>query len=336
MIRTSFTARLGIDVPIVQAPIGGASSPELVAAVSAAGGLGMFAMTWRPPEQVRNDLLAVRAVTSRPFGVNFVLEWDPAERLAICLDAGVALVSFFWGDSSPWIERCHDAGALVAVTVGSAEEAGRAVDAGADVIVAQGWEASGHVWGDVATMALVPSVVDAAEGRPVLAAGGIADGRGIAAALALGAAGVWMGTRFVASTEAKAHPFWQRRLVDAAETATVHTDLFDVGWPNAHLRAIRNSTFDDWLAAGSPRSGDRPGEQDVTGRYADGRTVMRYADVPPMPGMSGDLEAMVNYAGQGVGLVRSILPAGEIVRRLEADAVAALDRAHAMTGAVTQ
>ena len=143
----------------------------------------------------------MRERTERPFGVNLGLAWDQRERLALALTAGAPVISFFWGDAGHLIGEAHEAGALVFVTVGTGAEGQAAAAAGADVIVAQGWEAGGHVWGNVSTLALVPRVVDAVAPVPVVAAGGIADGRGLAAALALGATGAWVGTRFLAAHE---------------------------------------------------------------------------------------------------------------------------------------
>ncbi|MBA3415648.1 MAG: nitronate monooxygenase, partial [Chloroflexia bacterium] len=251
---TALTRLLGIAIPIVQAPVGGASTPELVAAVSNAGGLGCLSITWREPEALAPLLRRTRALTERPVAVNLVLAWDPVEKLEIALAEGIRIVSFFWGDPAPWVARVHAAGGVVMHTVASAEEAARVVVAGVDIVVAQGWEAGGHVWGEVSTLALTPRVVDAVgpDGVPVVAAGGIADGRGMAAALALGASGVWMGTRFLLAEESAAHPVYQDRLLTASETETRHTLLFDGGWEGAPLRALANETFAAWEAAGKP------------------------------------------------------------------------------------
>lgn len=203
---------------------------------------------------------AVKARTDQPFGVNLVLAWPAQERVDLALQEGARVVSFFWGDPGGLVDRCHQAGALVAQTVGGLEEARRAADGGVDLIVAQGWEAGGHARGQVTTMVLVPAVVDAVAPTPVVAAGAIADGRGLAAALALGAAGAWIGTRFLATPEAAAHPQYQRRVVEAGIEDTVHTGIFDLGWPDAPHRTLRNATVRDWEAAGRPPTGDRPGE----------------------------------------------------------------------------
>jgi nitronate monooxygenase len=218
------------------------------------------------------------------------------------------------------VQEAHDGGAIVLVSVGSAEEAARAVAAGADVVVAQGWEAGGHVRGNVTTLALVPRVVDAVAPVPVVAAGGIADGRGVAAAFALGAAGAWIGTRFLAAREASIHSEYLERLLRAAETDTYYGSLFDVGWANAPHRALRNSTVEAWEAAGSPEPGDRPGEEDAVAARGDGSPVKRYVSSTPHESMTGEIEALPNWAGQGVGLVTRVQPAAEIVQELVADA----------------
>jgi nitronate monooxygenase len=328
--NTLLTQRLGIDVPIVQAPIGGASTPELVAAVSNAGGLGMLSITWREIDELPHLLNRTKSLTSRPFGVNLVLEWDPSERLEIALEASVPVISLFWGDPTPYIDRIHKAGAVVTYTVGSAAEARHAVDQGVDVVIAQGWEAGGHVWGKVATLPLIPAVVDAVPDTPVVAAGGIVDGRGLAAVLALGASGAWLGTRFVLSEESSSHDLYRQRIRTASETDTIHTELFDGGWPSSPLRALRNSTVAMWEAAGSPPPGQRPGEGEVIVHNERGQPVARYGSDCPLQGAEGEIEAMVLYAGQGVGILREVKPAGEIVREIAQQAVDTLERAQSV------
>jgi nitronate monooxygenase len=326
-METSVTRLLGIEHPIIHAPIGGLSVPALAGAVSNAGGLGMMAITWLEPGEIRGAITELRGLTARPFGVNVIIDpQDPPqdERVEVALEAGAPLVSFTWGDPAPYVDRVHRAGALAALTVGSADEARRAVDAGIDVIVAQGWEAGGHVWGEVSTLALVPAVVDAVPGTPVIAAGGIADGRGLAAVLGLGAGAAWMGTRFVASAEAPAHPRYHERLLAARESDTFHGKLFDVGWPNAAHRVLRNATIEAWLAAGSPPSGDRPGEGEVLATRADGSEIARYASMSPSAGTTGRIDELSLWSGQSVGLIHEVLPAAEIVGRTVAEAEAIL------------
>jgi NAD(P)H-dependent flavin oxidoreductase YrpB (nitropropane dioxygenase family) len=319
-MRTRLTDRVGIAHPIIQAPIGSATGPELVAAVSNAGGLGMLAASWLPLDVLRATLRAIRSLTSRPFGANLVLAWPQHDRLAVLLEEGVPVVSFFWGDPTPYAAAIRAAGALLCHTAGSTEEARQAADAGADIVVAQGGEAGGHVRGTVATMVLVPAIRDALPDITLVAAGGIADGRGLVAALGLGADGIWMGTRFVASAEARSHPDYRDRIARADDQATRYTTLFDGGWPHAPHRVLGNSTLAAWEAAGSPGAPSRPGEGEVVGRHPNGTPIHRYDDMIPVAGATGDLEAMALYAGQSAALVHDILPAAEIVGRVMAEA----------------
>jgi NAD(P)H-dependent flavin oxidoreductase YrpB (nitropropane dioxygenase family) len=304
---------LGIDVPIVQAPVGSATCSALAAAVSEAGGLGTLALTWTGTDAVAESIRATRSLTGRPFAVNLVLEWDPHERIEVCALERVPVISTSWGDPSTCAGAIDDAGALHIHTVGSVAEAVAAAAAGVDVIVAQGVEAGGHLLGTTSTLTLVPAVVDAVSPVPVLAAGGIADARGLVAALCLGAQGVMIGTRFLAAGEANIHPVYRRRLIAADHSDTVNTGAFDGGWPRARHRVLRNATLTAWEAAGCPPAPGRPGEGDVVGTAPDGRPVPRYHMAMPQSGTEGDVAEMALYAGQGVGHVRACEAAADIV-----------------------
>jgi nitronate monooxygenase len=314
-VRTPVCELLGIEKPIVQAPM--SAVPELAAAVSNAGALGMLALTWSTPA---GDVVRETAtLTDRPFGGNLVLNSDQHRRLDEALEAGLRIVSLFWGDPTGYVKQIHDAGAVVLHTVGSAEEARRAVAAGVDVVVAQGWEAGGHVWGQVATLPLVPAVVDAVAPVPVIAAGGIGDARGVAAVLALGAQAAWLGTRFLLAEEMPIHEEYRRRVMDAAETDTRwYADLYEVGWPDAPNRSLRNSTAEVWEAAGRPPPGSRPGEGDVIAHFDSGEEILRYEPAAPMIGTTGDIEAISMWAGQSVALASLPQPAADIVAELVA------------------
>jgi NAD(P)H-dependent flavin oxidoreductase YrpB (nitropropane dioxygenase family) len=314
-VRTPVCELLGIEHPIVQAPM--ADVPQLAAAVSNAGALGMVTLTWSADTAA--VVRATAALTERPFGGNFVLTQDHHRPLDQALEAGLRIVSFMWGDPSSYIQPVHDAGGIVLLTVGSADEARRAVVSGVDVIVAQGWEAGGHVWGSVATLPLVPAVVDAVAPVPVIAAGGIGDARGVAAVLALGAQAAWLGTRFLLAREMPIHEDYRRALIAAAETDPQwYPDLYEVGWPDAPHRVLRNSTARAWEAAGRPPPGQRPGEGEVIAHFGSGEAIVRYEPAPPMTGTTGEIEALSMWAGQGVALARELQPAADIVAELTA------------------
>src|SRR5947199_2420678 len=236
MLRTRLCELLGIEVPILGAPLGMIAGRELAAAVSSAGRLGILSFNGNPPPVLREEIRRLRRLTDRPFGVNVLLDgprlpFAADDLVSVCIEERVPLLSFFWGDPSPYVARAHAAGITVIDQVGSVAAAQRSVRAGVDVVIAQGVEAGGHVAGQVATSVLVPRVVDAVSPTPVLAAGGIADARGVVAALALGADGVVLGTRFLATPEAAAHSLSKETVVAATQEATVLTMLFGSGCP---------------------------------------------------------------------------------------------------------
>ena len=257
------------------------------------------------------------ALTDRPFAGNFVLTSDQRRRLDEALSAGLRIVLLFAGDPHGYVDCVHDAGGLVMHTVGSAEEARHALGCGVDIVVAQGWEAGGHVWGGVATLPLVPAVVDAVAPVPVIAAGGIGDARGVVAVFALGAQAALLGTRFLLANEMPIHEEYRRRLIAATETeAEWYANLYEVGWPDAPHRALHNSTAERWEDAGRPAPGSRPGEGQVIAHFASGEPIVRYSPAPPMVGTTGEIEALSLWAGQSVALASKPQPAAEIVAEL--------------------
>jgi len=307
---------LDLALSIFQAPIGGIASPELAAAVSNAGGLGHLACTWRNPDQLKALFATMGRLTRKPYGANFVLDFPIEDRLDIALACGVRAISFFWGDGGRYVSRVKAAGAVAIQVIGSIAEARRAAEAGFDMVVAQGREAGGHVRGELGTMTLVPQVVDALGKLPVLAGGGIVDRRGVVAAMALGASGVWVGTRFLAASEANIHPQYQGLVLASDGDDTLYSELFDIGWPHAPLRSLKNATTRNWEAAGRPPPPGRPGEGEAIARRADGSAIPRYFFGAPTRDVTGDAEAMALYAGEGVGLVRATQPASVIVGEL--------------------
>lgn len=330
-MKTELCERLGIEHPIMSVGFGAGAGPELVAAVSNAGAFGVLGGGGGYPLlYLREQIQRVRALTAKPFGVNVILEQIEEGPIETCIDERVPLLVFFWGDPRPYVEPAHRNGVKVAIQVGSVQEAAAAADAGVDFVIAQGVEAGGHVRGTTALSVLVPAVVDAIAPVPVVASGGVADGRGLVAALALGAQGVSMGTRFVASVEAFVPQLYKEGIVTGQAEDTIYSeDLFDVGWENAPHRVLRNAVVRQWEAAGKPRSGQRPGEGTTVGavtRAGETWEVPRYSASMPTPQFSGDIESLSWWAGQSCALVHDIKPAGQIVHDVVREAQEVIDR----------
>ena len=321
MIRTHLCKLLEIEAPIFAAPMGFVTGPHLAAAVSNAGGLGIMSFSANPPPVLRDEIRHLRSLTSKPFGVGVLLSgphlpFSVDAIVDVCLEERVPVLLTFWGDPTPYVARAHAAGVKVMDQVGSVADAERAARAGVDAIIAQGVEAGGHTAGEVTTMALVPRVVDAVAPISVAAAGGIADARGLVAALALGAQAVMIGTRLIATPEAYAHPVYKQKILDANEDETVRTTLFGFGWPNAPHRTLRTPFVERWLPEQARGSEQRPDEPRIGETKIGGQPVplLRFMGFPPTPDASGDLESMDYLAGQGVGLVKEMKPAAEVVR----------------------
>lgn len=325
MLTTDLCRTLGTELPIWNAGMGGGlAGPALAAAVSNAGGLGVLGMGGLPEPVVREQIRETRELTDRPFGVNLILplmgDDTPVE---CCLEERVPVLVLFWGDPGPYVERAHAVGTRVVAHVGSADEARAAADAGVDAAMIQGVEAGGHVRGVESLSVVLPATVDAVKPLPVVASGGIADGRGLAAALALGAQAVSLGTRFLCSDESRAA--YKDRVVAATAADTLYTKLFDLEWPDAAHRVLRNRIVDEWVAAGAPAPGHRAGEGEITGRMPVGGQVIelpRYSIFMPMDGFEGDLDSSVLYAGESCSLVSDVRPAADLVASLAADAEA--------------
>ncbi|XP_054802670.1 uncharacterized protein LOC129306225 [Prosopis cineraria] len=311
---------LGFDYGIVQAPLGpDISGPHLVAAVANARALGFLrAPDWESPDYLRELIRKTRTLTDKPFGVGLVLAFPHEENLKVILEEKVAVLQVYWGECSrDLVNKAHSAGVKIVPQVGSVAEAKKAIDAGADGIIVQGREAGGHVIGQEALIALVPRVVDLVGDRdiPVIAAGGIVDARGYVAALALGAQGICLGTRFVATKESHAHPTYKRKLVELDETE--YTDVFGrARWPGAPQRVLVTPFFCDWRSL--PPHENEANQPVIGYSKINGleKEIRRFAGTVPNMSTRGDLESMAMYAGQGVGLIKEILPAAEVVKRL--------------------
>ncbi|HEV2472074.1 MAG TPA: nitronate monooxygenase [Chthonomonadales bacterium] len=314
----------GLRAPILQAPTGSIAGPELAEAVSSAGGLGAMGLTWTAPEVAAEAVRRVRNATPNPFLVNFALAFPPL-ALEAALKAGAPVVSFSWGDPLPFLSLCRRYGAIVGAQASDLPDADYLLSLDPDFLVCQGTEAGGHVQASDSLWNLLPEMRALAGKVPVIAAGGLSTGEDIARAMRLGAAGAMLGTRYVATIESRAHPYYKARLVSAQGTDTELTCCFDGGWPAAH-RVLRNSTLNTWKAAGSPPRGSRPGEADVVAYSAAGEPIARYEDIAPREGMSGAVSEMALYAGTGCGAITEIARAGELTLRLSAELFAALSR----------
>src|SRR5438067_1741553 len=242
---------------------------DFAAAVSNAGGFGVVGASSFLADAMPALIAQVRERTTRPFGVNIIIDdrdfsdEDKAitrQQVSAAIAARVAAVILFWGDPAPYVEEAHRHGVRIIIQVGSVDEARAAAASGVDAVIAQGVEAGGHVRGTTSIWTLLPAVVEAIEPLPVLASGGIGDGAGVARAIGLGAQGVSLGTRFVASDEFSAHPAYKQRIVEGTASDTVLNELYDVWWPNAPHRTLRNKTLAEWEASWGSHSGHRPGE----------------------------------------------------------------------------
>ncbi|MGZ6804054.1 MAG: NAD(P)H-dependent flavin oxidoreductase [Nocardioidaceae bacterium] len=315
MITTWLTETFGLDVPVVGAPMAGPGEGALAAAVSAAGGLGMVGVNAsRSPAWV-HEQARTAASPGRPYGIGLMawaLEQNPGQLEAV-LEVRPALVSVSFGDVDSPVRRLKDAGLTVAVQAGNLAEATGAARAGADLVVARGGEGGGHGRNEVATLPLLQTVLDHVD-VPVLAAGGIATARGLAAVLAAGAAGAWVGTAFLGCREAGSSERARRRLFAATDTATSYGRVFDVGlrlgWPEVYGgRGLRNPFFDRW----AERLDELAADDEAARELADAR-------------VAEDYDTAYLYAGQGVGLLREERSAADVLREL-AGAEALLRRA---------
>jgi NAD(P)H-dependent flavin oxidoreductase YrpB (nitropropane dioxygenase family) len=311
MLRTRICDLFGIEHPIVLGGMGSGTSPQLVSAVSAAGGLGVLGATRQTAEELARDAQAIRAATDRPFGLNLLLFMERPGQFDGLLAARPRVVSTAWPrleqDLGEYVAKIHAIGALAMHMVSTVAEAMSAARAGVDVIVAQGTEGGGHV-GLMGTMPLVPMVVSAVAPIPVLAAGGVADGRGLAAALALGAEGVLLGTRFLATDESPIAKSFKQAILESDGHDTLVTDIPDVAsgqvWPGAYVRVRRNRFIEEWLGRGN----------ELRRRRADVSTQLRQA------AQAGDPDRGAIMIGQTAGLIDRVEPAAEVVQQISQEA----------------
>jgi NAD(P)H-dependent flavin oxidoreductase YrpB (nitropropane dioxygenase family) len=317
MIRTPICDLLDIEHPIALGGMGSATSPALVAAVSRAGGLGALGCHYLTPQQIGERATAIRRETNKPFGLNFLVFDIHEDAFAAALALRPAVMQFAWArpdqDLKSLFDRAHDAGSKITHMAGTVPEAERAASAGADVIIAQGTEGGGHV-GWMASMPLIPMVVDAVRPIPVLAAGGFADGRGLVAALSLGADGILLGTRFLATVESPLHPNFKQAIVDSDGHDTQLSEIPDIAagqvWPGAMTRSRRNKFVERWAGR----------EWALRQNRAEAIARLRAARD------AGDIDEGPLSMGQDAGLIHDIPPAAEIVRRIAEEADEILSR----------
>jgi NAD(P)H-dependent flavin oxidoreductase YrpB (nitropropane dioxygenase family) len=315
VLRTRVCELLGIEHPIVLGGMGSGTSPPLVAAVSAAGGFGVLGATRQSAAELARDVDAIRAVTPRPFGLNLLLFMERPGQYDALLAARPRVISTAWPnveqDLGAYVSRAHAIGALTMHMVSTVADAKAAARAGVDIIVAQGTEGGGHI-GLMGTMPLVPMVVSAVAPIPVLAAGGVADGRGLAAALALGADGVLLGTRFLATDEAPIAKGFKQAIVESDGHDTLVTDIPDVAngqvWPGAYVRVRRNRFIEEWLARGN----------ELRQHRAEVSAQLREA------AKAGDPDRGAILIGQTAGLIDRVEPAADLVQQISRDAEAIL------------
>jgi nitronate monooxygenase len=325
MLSTRFTKLVGCAVPIQQAGMGGVAGPGLAAAVASAGALGMLGGARIPAPVLTAVLDQLRQETSGTVGVNILIPFLDPPGVEVAASR-VRVVEFFYGDpDSALIRTVHQGGALACWQIGSEDEAQGAVDAGADFIVAQGTEAGGHVRGTLGLLPLLDRVLEAVD-VPVVAAGGIATARAMAAVLAAGADAVRVGTRFVVAEECDAHPRYQELLIRARASDTVATEAFSVMWPHALHRVLRSC-----VEAAQAHPTDQVGEMVLGGEKIP---LPRFAVPTPTRTTTGAIEAMALYAGQSVGAVHRRQPAAEIVRELADGASRLLNRWSARASAL--
>lgn len=314
---------LGLDYPIIQAPMGSMATPRLAVAVSNAGALGALGLWVQTADAQRSAIEETRRGTTRPFLGNFVLLRARETDVLKAIDAGCPVLHFSWGMPSVDVRRAADAArARFGVQVSNADGALRARDLGAVYVVVQGLEAGGHVQASASWRDTLPEVLRRVPELPVLVAGGIGDGKTMREALDAGAAGVMLGTRFIATRECIAHAEYKAALVRASAHDAILTQAFTTTWI-ANFGALRTATTEMYEAAGCPAVGQRPGETDVLGTRGDGSPILRYQCGAPRENDTGRIAEMCLLAGKGVGDIRDVPTVGELLKRMWAECIAA-------------
>jgi NAD(P)H-dependent flavin oxidoreductase YrpB (nitropropane dioxygenase family) len=339
-VNTRLTREYGVRLPFVGAGMGFIATPALVAAVSNAGGIGVLGNAIEPPPSTQALIQQIKLATTKPFGVDFIVDESAFGPLTtdahidVCIAEQVKLVVFHMNvPPREWVDKLHAAGARVWMQAASVKQAVDAASLGVDAVIAQGLEAGGHNKSTTPARQLLPQIIEAVRPVMVLAAGGIADGEGVFRALAAGAQGVWVGTRLVASTEARAHAEYKARLVAAEDNATVTTTMFGPEYPGRPYRVLRNRVVNEFAG----REGtipDPPPPPAVIGKtllfpltFRQPYEMPKFSAIVPTPETVGDFEEMGLPAGDGVKLIRSIQPAAQIIATMMNDARLLLEKA---------
>ncbi|MBZ4420317.1 nitronate monooxygenase family protein [Myxococcus sp. RHSTA-1-4] len=347
-LHTRLTRELGVHYPFVSAGMAFVALPPLVIAVSEAGGLGMLGAAPEPPPFLHARLRAIRAGTQRPYGVNFIVahaggqDFTTREHIDVCISEKVPVVAFHWDTpSADWVKALKAAGTRVWMQVPSVEAARKALEAGADGLIAQGRQAGGHNRSTVPTLKLVREVRALARDVTLLAAGGIADGPSAARALFRGADGVWVGTRMVASVEAHAHPGYKQQLVEGDAGDSDVTTAFGPEWPGVPMRVLRNRVVREWagrerLIPTPPPPPERIGTTKLFPGLPGGDvpyTMPKFCAFIPTADTEGDLEEMAMPAsGASMARIEGVLPAGQIVVEMMERAHRVLANPHGLEG----
>jgi NAD(P)H-dependent flavin oxidoreductase YrpB (nitropropane dioxygenase family) len=328
MLSTSITRAFGLTTPIVNAGMAMIARPALAAAVCEAGGLGTVGSDINPPDVLRDLIRQTKALTKRPFGVDLIGDFVTNEHISVLIEEQVALAIFFWTlPTVEHVERLKQSGVKVWMQIGRVVEAEQAAVLGAEALIVQGAEAGGHNRAEASTMTLFPRIRARFPALPLLAAGGIIDGRTMAAALVLGADAVWCGSRFLASQEAEAHDAYKARVLSADVGDTAILSIYGPEWPRQAMRAIVNDGARVALGR-EPEAIDDASGQIIGSTILNGQKIPtpRYSAILPTRDFDGDIEQACLTAGQSAGNIDEILPAGEIVRRMTNGAKAALNR----------
>lgn len=316
---TRLTKEYGITFPIISAGMAFVANADLAIAISKTGALGQMSGSGFPVDYLKSQIQKIKTeLQGKPYAINFIPRFIQPDHIRVCIEEKVPIVVFFWDDvPDQYMRALQDNNIKVWIQIGSNSEAKIAVAAGANALIVQGHEAGGHNRSTASALSLFPNVKKIVPQIPLLLAGGIADGRGLAVALTLGADGVSVGTRFVASAESNAHPEYKRRIVAAEVHDTVHHNIFGFDFPDATVRGIRNQIVAEFEGKDNPApyANKNPDDFPIIGQSAMG-PIRRFSGVLPTPETTGDFEQMSLLAGESVGLIHDVKPVADIINQM--------------------